>query len=168
MSDSLRNIGETYLMIRDSLLNFVDEDTGEIDKATIAMLNGVKERFEEKAQNCALVCLELRDRQEAIQKEIERLQTLLKRAKKGEEWLREYLFKNMIATGYERITGDKTDISFRSSEEVIIDDFDEIPKEYIKEKVFYSSDKIAIKQAIKSGKTILGAHIEKKKNIQIK
>lgn len=96
------------------------------------------------------------------------MQSLLKRAERGEKWLTEYLDENVKSAGYERIDGARVSISFRNSEETVIDNMDELPKEFIKEKVTYSPDKTAIKQAIKAGKEVNGAHIEKKKNLQIK
>ena len=166
MSDSLRNISESYLAIRDELLNTIDEETGEVNAEVLERLNSMQESLLVKAQNVALVCLELRDRKETIKREIERLQNLLKRAEKGEEWLRGYLSDTMQQTGYERITGDKTDISFRSSEQCVVDDINSLPNKYLK--IEYKPDIMAIKADIKSGQTVLGAHIEKKKNLQIK
>ena len=168
MSESLRNIGENYLAIRDELFDSVDEETGEVNTEVLDRLNAIQESFEAKAQNVALVCLELRDRKEAIKREIDRLQSLLKRAERGEKWLTGYLDENVKSAGYERIDGARVSISFRSSEETVIDNMDELPKEFIKEKVTYAPDKTAIKQAIKAGKEVNGAHIEKKKNLQIK
>ena len=168
MSESLRKISESYIAVKEELLNTIDDETGEVDSSVLERLNAVQESFEVKAQNCALVCLELHDREETIKREIERLQSLLKRAERGEEWLRRYLSNAMTSTGYETIDGAFTKISFRSSEETVIDNMDELPKEFIKEKVTYSPDKTAIKVAIKSGKEVNGAHIEKKKNLQIK
>lgn len=168
MNNSLRNISESYLAIRDELLNTIDEETGEVDSEVLERLNSIQESFEAKAQNVALVCLELRDKKETIKREIERLQCLLKCAERGEAWLRGYLSEAMTSTGYERIDGVTTNISFRSSEETVIDNMDELPKEFIKEKVTYAPDKTAIKQAIRAGKEVNGAHIEKKKNLQIK
>ena len=168
MTESLRNIGENYLAIRDELFDTMDEETGEVNSEVLERLNSIQESFEAKAQNVALVCLDFRDRKEAIQREIDRLKKLLKRAENSEKWLTEYLEENVKSAGYERIDGAKVSLSFRSSEETVIDDFDELPKEFIKEKITYSSDKVAIKAAIKAGKEVNGAHIEKKKNLQIK
>lgn len=168
MTESLRNIGENYLAIRDELFDTMDEKTGEVNSEVLERLNSIQESFEVKAQNVALVCLELRDRKETIEREIDRLEKLKKRAKRGEAWLEMYLSEAMTSTGYETIDGAFTKISFRSSEETIIDNIDELPKEFIKEEVTYSPDKTAIKQAIKAGKEVNGAHIEKKKNLQIK
>ena len=168
MAESLRKIGENYLEIRDELFDTMDEETGEVNSEVLEKLNSIQESFEAKAQNVALVCLELKDKKEAIKREIERLQSLLKRAEKGEEWLRGYLSEAMTSTGYERIDGVITNISFRSSEETVIDNEALVPKKYFIRKIKYDISKSAIKEAIKSGKKVAGAHIEKKKNLQIK
>lgn len=168
MSDSLRNIGENYLAIRDELFDTMDEETGEVNSEVLERLNSIQESFEVKAQNVALVCLELKDKQDMIDREVARLKKLSDRAKTAQEWLENYLTDTMTSVGYERIDGAFTRISFRSSEETIIDNIDELPKEFIKEKVTYYPDKAAIKAAIKAGQEVNGAHIEKKKNLQIK
>lgn len=168
MSDSLRNLGENYLAIRDDLFETMNEETGEVNSEVLDRLNAIQESFEAKAQNVALVYLELKDRKEMIEREIDRLGKLKKRAENGEKWLCKYLDENIRAAGYERIDGAKVSISFRSSEETMIDNMEELPKEYIKEKVTCFPDKTAIKAAIKAGKEVNGAHIEKKKNIQIR
>lgn len=61
----------------------------------------------------------------------------------------------------------KVKISYRKSEKVEAD-IDTIPKEYIKEKVEYSVDKTAIKNAIKNGATIEGAQLVTNINMQVK
>ena len=168
MSESLRNIGENYLAVKDELLNTIDEETGEVNTEVLERLNAIQENFESKAQNVSLVCLELKDKRELIENEIERLQKLLNRAKTAEKWLKDYLAYSMTSAGIERIDSVRVSISFRNSEETIIDNLEDIPKEYVKEKVTYTADKAAIKAAIKSGQEIAGAHIEKKKNLQIR
>ena len=49
-----------------------------------------------------------------------------------------------------------------------MDDENEVPEEYKTVKVTKTVDKAAIKNAIKSGKEIPGAHIETSETIQIK
>ncbi len=60
------------------------------------------------------------------------------------------------------------DISFRASEQTVIDNADAVPEEYMTVKTTYTPNKTAIKEAIKAGKEVPGAHLEQKKNIQIK
>lgn len=168
MSDSLRNISETYLAIRDELFQTADEETGEFDTALLERLNAIQESFEAKAQNVALVCLELKDKKDMIDREVARLKKLSDRAKTAKEWLENYLTDTMTSVGYERIDGTFLRISFISSEETIIDNIALLPSEYVTVETTYKPDKKAIKSAIKSGKEVNGAHIEKKNNLQIK
>lgn len=168
MTESLRKIGENYLAIRDELFDTMDEETGEVNSEVLERLNSIQESFEVKAQNVALVCLELKDKQDMIDREVARLKKLSDRAKTAQEWLENYLTDTMTSVGYERIDGTFSRISFRSSEETIIDNISLLPSEYVTEETTYKPDKKAIKAAIKAGKEVNGAHIEKKKNLQIK
>ena len=68
----------------------------------------------------------------------------------------------------EKLDGLHAQISFRKSEQTIIDNIEALPKEYINEKVTYTANKALIKAALKAGEVIDGAHIETVKNIQIK
>ena len=70
--------------------------------------------------------------------------------------------------GFEKINGLTAAISFRKSEQTIIDNAKLLPSEFVKEKVTYAPDKTAIKNAIKAGQDVPGAHIETVNNIQIK
>ena len=172
MTESLRNISESYLAIKDELLNSIDLETGEVlSDNSIDLtrdLENIQERFEVKAQNVALVCLELKDKKDMIDREIARLKKLSDRAKTAQEWLENYLTDTMTSVGYERIDGTFSRISFRSSEETIIDNIALLPSEYVTVETTYKPDKKAIKAAIKAGKEVNGAHLEKKKNLQIK
>ena len=66
----------------------------------------------------------------------------------------------------EKFETPKLKVSFRRSEETVIDDFELLPDDYIRIK--YEPDKTAIKKAIKDGEAVEGAHIEKKKSCVIK
>jgi hypothetical protein len=59
-------------------------------------------------------------------------------------------------------------ISFRKSESVEIDDESAISFAYLKEKITYTIDKTAIKEAIKKGEVVAGARLQVNQNIQIK
>ncbi len=62
----------------------------------------------------------------------------------------------------------KVKISYRKSETVEVENIDLLPKEFIKEKVEKSADKVAIKQFIKGGKTLNGAQLVTNINMQVK
>jgi hypothetical protein len=51
---------------------------------------------------------------------------------------------------------------------VEVTDCNQLPKEYLKEKIEISADKTAIKKAIESGENISGALLVTKSNLQIK
>ena len=57
-------------------------------------------------------------------------------------------------------------MNFKKSESVEV--FDWLSTEYVIEKITYQPDKIAIKNAIKEGKTVNGASIVTNYNLQIK
>lgn len=68
----------------------------------------------------------------------------------------------------EKMTTDKVAVSFRKSEAVKINDIDAIPNDYIVETITESPDKLAIKEAIKSGYSVPGCELVTNTNIQIK
>ena len=70
--------------------------------------------------------------------------------------------------GFDKINGLTAAISFRKSEQTIIDNAEMLPSEFVKEKVTYAPDETAIKNAIKAGQDVPGAHVETVNNIQIK
>ena len=72
-----------------------------------------------------------------------------------------------MALAGEAYKSTRVNISYRASEQVIIDDIFKIDDSNIK----YAEpmpDKVAIKKALKEGAKIDGVHIESKSNIQIK
>jgi hypothetical protein len=58
----------------------------------------------------------------------------------------------------------KAKVSFRQSEETVIDNEKLILKKYMTKKISYTISKTAIKDAILVGERVKGAHIEKKWN----
>lgn len=62
----------------------------------------------------------------------------------------------------------KVKLSYRKSDAVEITDINKLPKEFIKEKIEYSADKISLKKALVNGDKIDGATIVTNYNMQIK
>ena len=73
-----------------------------------------------------------------------------------------------VLVGASKFETAKVKLSFRASEAVEITDQNEIPKDFLVEKVTVAPDKAAIKAAIKNGIYIPGAEIVRKENLQIK
>lgn len=143
----------------------------DLDAQTIAdTLDGLAGELEVKAQNVAMFVRNLETTAEAIKAhetaQAERRKAIEKRA----ESLRDYLQHCMEACGVEKIEGPGIAIGFRKSSAVVISEPGLIPTEYMRqpEPPPSTPDKAAISAAIKSGKEVPGAHIESRKNLQIK
>lgn len=150
-----------------AILGCVDRETGEI--VNVDALNALEMERDAKIENIALWIKNLLSDAEQIKAERGALEEREKAAKNKAENLKKYL------SGYlngNKFNTSKVSISFRKSESVDISDIKKIMNmddadSYLK----YSEptpDKTAIKQAIKSGKTIPGCCLVEKKNIQIK
>ena len=74
----------------------------------------------------------------------------------------------MLKIGESKFETAKVALSFRRSKTVIIDDESKIGKMFVKEKIEYSIDKKAVKQALESGQSVEGARIQENQNLQIK
>lgn len=164
---SLWQASEEYKGLCEQLYNSADED-GVVDSEVFENMVAARETFEGAVVAGAMVVRQWNKDIESINEEIERL----KKLKSGIETKKDNLSKRIsaacIKTGVDSINGVYANISFRASEETVIDDETQIPYDYIIEKITYSPDKAKIKAAIKSGQVVSGAHIESKKNIQIK
>lgn len=143
----------------------------DIDEQTIAdTLESLSGDLEVKAQNVAMMA-RLFDADAAAIKQwakdaAERAKAIEARA----EGLRTYLAASLQSCGIEKVEGPGVSISFRKSSAVVIDGEDLIPAEYMRQKPAPAPepDKKAIADAIKAGKNVPGAHIEERKNLQIK
>ena len=155
---------ELYKKLDDS----IDEETGEIDDEIANALAVKQEEFESKAINVATVIRIFKAKSAEVAAEIERLQAIGEKYDKLIDRLSFNLAKSCIELGFEKIEGMHAAISFRKSEKVIIDDLEALPYEFKTLKTTVSADKKKLKEAIKNGELINGAHIEESKNLQIK
>lgn len=143
----------------------------DLDAQTIAdTLEGLSGELEVKAQNVAMFCKNLEATAEAINAHTKTQQQRAKAIWNRAESLRAYLQRCMEATGIQKIEGPSVCISFRQSSAVVIDGVDLIPAAFLRqpEPPPPSPDKTAIAEALKSGESIPGAHIEQRQHIQIK
>lgn len=110
----------TFRQIDERLLALVDEDGEILDVHEFEQLQ--MERTE-KAQNMALWALDLRDEQDAIKREIERLRALQARAERKEKSLREFL---TVVLGGEKLKTPRVTVSYRASQAVEVTDEDRL------------------------------------------
>ena len=125
-----------------------------------------KEKLHYKSDSCAYVINSLKCENETIKKEVDRLK---KRADINSKAIK--MISGTLIDAVDTFGKFKTDFhtfSIITSESVIIIDEKEVPRDYIKEKILISADKIKIKDAIKSGEYIPGVRLAKSTNIKIK
>lgn len=143
----------------------VNEETGEFWDA--GSLDELKADLADKREAVAVVIKELTAENEAVANEINNLQERKKQGERHIEWLKGYLLNSLEQTGEKGFESSKCKVTTRRSESVeVADDFND-PR-YLTEKVTYSPNRIAIKEAIKSGEEVNGAYIKTNTNITIK
>lgn len=95
---------------------------------------------------------------EAAGAEIERLEARKRSAAKRAERLSGYILQVMEALGKEKLEGRVSTLALRGCPaSVRIVNEGELPAEYVRERVERAPDKVAIKQAIASGREVAGA-----------
>lgn len=165
---SLYSLTDECRSLYDALMASVDEETGEVDISLVNALAERQEAWEDKAVAVACVYRSLDEDAARVGREIERLTAMKKRLERERDRVKEGLSAAFTALGVEKVKGMYADISFRASEQTIIDNANAVPEEYMTVKTTYTPNKTAIREAIKAGKEVPGAHLEQRKNIQIK
>ena len=152
----------------DSLMDSVDEETGEVKEIDPSELEALNEAREQKLENIALYIKNLEAESKAIKEEEKNLKERMEWAEKKAEGLRNLLSQSMTNAGETKFNTARCAISFRKSEAVVITDMDLLEDMYIKKKLTIDADKALIKKDLKAGLLMDGAHLEERQNIQIK
>jgi hypothetical protein len=157
---NLYNIKSEYLNIAAQLTE--GELTPELEQALMI----TESNLQEKAINYGYVIKSFESEVDIIETEIKRLNELKKARINAVEKLKNNISDAMQLFGILEIKAPTFKMNFRKSEAVEI--YEGLDKEFIVEKVSYQPDKIAIKNAIKEGRTVNGASIVTNFNLQIK
>lgn len=165
---NLYRIGAETQRLYEQVIGSLDEETGEVDLEAVNALEVKKEEFAAVAINYATVIRMLQRKTEEADAEIKRMAAIKDKLGRTVETMTKTLSAACQSLGFEKINGLTAAISFRKSEQTIIDNAELLPSEFVKEKVTYTPDKTAIKNAIKAGQDVPGAHVESVNNIQIK
>lgn len=165
---NLYRIGAETQQLYERVIDTLDSETGEVDLEAVTALEAKKEEFAAAAINYATVVRMLNSRKSEAEAEIKRLKEISDKLGRAVDRMTNTLSAACQSLGFEKINGLTAAISFRKSEQTIIDNAELLPSEFVKEKVTYAPDKTAIKNAIKAGQDVPGAHIETLNNIQIK
>lgn len=140
----------------------VDEETGEI--IDFEQLNELLMDRNTKIEKVALWIKNLDALAASIKAERDAFDKRMKSVENKAKSLREWLKNALECSPFETA---KVCVSFRKSEQTEVDE-NVLDKKWFKEKISYTPDKTAIKNAIKSGQTIEGARIIINQNVQIK
>lgn len=152
----------TLYEIDSAIMACVDEETGEIlDEEKLNTLLMERSR---KLEGVALWIKNLESDAVAIKAERDALDKRMKSAENRARSLREWLKNALECQPFETA---RVRVSFRKSESTEIDE-DVLDRKWCKEKITYTPDKTAIKNAIKAGQMVAGAKIVVNQNIQIK
>ena len=147
---------------------FLEIDEMDVDDETkLDTLDSIdwEHDFSEKIENCIKVIRNKSARVEAYKTEIKRLQALKSSEEKAVERIKNSISDAMNLTQHDKLDTTLFKVGFRKSKAVVVDET-KLPKKYMKAK--WSPDKETIKELIKSGATIRGAHIEERKNLNIR
>lgn len=149
--------------IDQAILACVDFETGEIIDQD--QLDNLMMERSEKIESVALWVKNLESDAAAYKAEKEAFAQREKQASEKAKRLKEWLAR--VCEG-EKFSTSKCAVSFRKSESVEILSADDIPEEYLRVKMTSEPDKVAIKEAIKSGIEIVGCQLVSKLSTSIK
>lgn len=157
-------IEQEYLELANQLI----ESGGECSPEIELQLTINQDQLEQKARGYGFVVKQMENDISIIDAEIKRLNELKKSRLKTIDRLETTVSNAMQLYQIEKLETPTLKISFRKSESIEIDNEGDIPAQFLKEKISYTIDKVAIKEAIKKGEVVIGARLQQNKNIQIK
>lgn len=143
----------------------------DLDEQTILdTLEGESGDLVEKGKNVAAVFRNLESDAKQIKEAEQQLADRRKAIEKRAASLKEYLKTNMELSGIQKIECPWFVVSIaQNPEAVTVDDESAIPRDYFKEiPASFVLDKVLLKQAIKDGYTVPGAHLSRGTSLRIK
>lgn len=164
MKVALYQIEQEYLNIVQSIIDAGGEITEEQETA----LSISKEQLQNKGVCYGFIVKELEGNIDLIDLEIKRLNALKKPLVNSIDRLKNNLSQAMQMFEVTELKTPLLKINFRKSESVEIEDLNLLDSNYIKVVTTKTADKIAIKDAIKSGENVQGAVLVTNQNLQIK
>ena len=147
--------------INNAMQECINLETGEIDLELFEKLQLAKD---EKIENVALWIKNISSDVEGMENEKKAFEERIKACKNKVSSLKTYL--EMVLNG-EKFQTSRCSITFRKSKSIEVTDISKLEKNYLKY-AEPTADKTAIKKAIESGVTIVGASLVENFNVQIK
>ena len=161
-STTIFEIGNEY----QNIISLIEQNNGEMsDDLHEAYINS-RDELNNKAKAYIYVIRNKENLITNIEAEIDRLKEMKKRTENEIDRIKNFL--SMAVDTFGNFETGLHKISNRISKSVEVTDYNQLPKEFIKEKIEISADKTAIKKAIELGENISGALLVTKSNLQIK
>ena len=143
----------------------VDEETGEV--IVDPDMDRIAELQMERDKKIEGVCRYIKNaaaEAKAIADEIKRFTARKKVLENQAERAKGYVEYALAGEKFETPT---VSVTYRTTKSIVVDELSEIPEEFLRYKE-PEADKVAIKNAIKAGQTVPGAHEEETKSMTIK
>lgn len=132
-------------------------------------LEALQGEVKEKAINVAAYFRNLEETAAAIKREEQKMKLRREIIERRANWLKQYLQRNMEKTGINRIECAYFIISLGNNPPATdITDADAIPDEYKEVETVTKIDKLAIRKALKEGKSVPGARLVDSQRVDIK
>lgn len=167
---SLYTIDRDLLVLLENGFNeaTIDYETGEINEEKAKeYLEKLPIERDKKLEAYGLVIKNYEAEIDAIKNEQANLTARRQAKEKQVERLKQAISNSLIAFNQPKFETAKVSFSFRKTSSVEVD-MDKLDREFIKEEIKFSADKVAIKDAIKRGFTVEGASIVEKQSLQVK
>ena len=153
--------------VLNSMLEEVDEETGEVNADIAAELAELNIAREEKLDNIGVFIKNLESEAEAINNEINTLRIRAKRRSDRAKWLREYVANDLLGHEQKKFSTSRVEYSFIKSKSVEVNEA-LLPKKFFRKKIEISPDKVEIKKHLNNGEKIKGATLIEKQNLQVR
>ena len=148
-----------------AMMDSVDEVTGEVSQEAVDKLTNLQMQRSEKLDNIGAYMKNLMADIKALKEEEKNLNSR-RESKEGElEWFKAYVANNLNGESFESA---RVKFSFRKSEGVSIPDIELLDESYLITETTKKADTASIKEALKAGKEVRGAFLDKRNNLQIK
>lgn len=144
----------------------VNEETGEVEG--FDELDTLNETLADKLESCAIYYKGLLAEIDAHKAEMKRQKEWIDSLEGKADSFKRYIDGNLVALDMQEFKTAKCSVTYRKSTSVAITDENAIPKEYMREEVKRTPDKVAIRDAFKRGEEVKGAEIVVESKLQIK
>lgn len=160
------------LTSQNELEKFLSERGGEItsdEQMVDEFFKSISTDLQTKVDGYAVTLEDLRTRAVNAYEKSQQWLLLSKRLTTVVERLEGHMIQSMISFDKLRLPGKEYEATVRQNPpRVVIDDESQIPATYSKQKITLSVDKMAIKEAIKNGMDVPGAHLERDFKLEMK